>query len=113
MVVNEELIAAYIDGNVTAEERKAVREFLAKNPVEQDLVMTLMEGLSAIDEDLVEEKTDDLSISRQQSFSDISYAAAAFAPKVAMQAPQGKAQNKIRQRLRRMSSFLDELEQED
>lgn len=113
MVVNEELIAAYIDGNVTVEERNEVRKYLAQHPVEQDLVFSLMEEIDITDKEIEKPKAKVISMNQEQSYSEIAYAAAAFAPKVAINAPKGKLQNPISQRLERMSAFLKELDQEN
>lgn len=112
MVINEEIIAAYIEGNVTVEERKKVREFLAQNHIEQDLVFSLMEGTNALDEDCQEQKPKVISENQEHSFREIAYSAAAFAPKTELEAPQGKGQNRIAQRIGRMSTFLKEIDQE-
>lgn len=113
MVITEEIIAAYIEGNVTAEERAEVRTYLARHPETQDLVLALMDD-SILDED-VEEKTDNtLTLNTEQTFTDISYAAAAFAPKITMgsKATQESIENHISQRQKRMIEFWSELEKE-
>jgi anti-sigma factor RsiW len=50
MEITNELLAAYAEGNVTPEERKAVREYLTEHPSQLESVMMMM------DEDYVLEK---------------------------------------------------------
>ena len=111
MVITEEIIAAYIEGNVTAEERAEVRTYLARHPETQDLVLALIDD-SILDED-VEEKTNN-TLNTEQTFTSISYAAAAFAPKITMgsKATQESIENHISQRQKRLIDFWSELEKE-
>lgn len=82
MEITIELLAAYAAGNVSESERNAVRQYLTENPDEMETVMMMMDE----DYDLnFDEETDfeESSISeREYSYSDISYSAAAFAPRV-------------------------------
>ena len=43
MEITNELLAAYAEGNVTPEERKAVREYLTENPSQLESVMIMMD----------------------------------------------------------------------
>lgn len=43
MKITNELLAAYAEGNVTKEERNAVRQHLAQNPRELESVMIMMD----------------------------------------------------------------------
>lgn len=112
MVITEEIIAAYIEGKVSADERKEVRHYLVEHPEIQDLVFALMDEEVSEQED-VEAKS--ISLYSEQSFSDIAYAAAAFAPKLSIepQATQESIENHISQRQKRMSAFWNELQQEE
>lgn len=80
MNISDELIACYIEGNVTAEERSFVRKYLCEHPEEYERVLCLM------DNDTVDylgeqyEISDDRIPMNEISFSDIAYSAAAFAP---------------------------------
>lgn len=113
MVITDELIAAYIDGNVSVEERQQVCRYLAACPEEQDLVLALM--------DEVEDYLDEVeglptaTLQKEQSFADIAYASAAFAPrKTISQDVNPKAfMNKVQERHLRMSLLWDELQENE
>lgn len=109
MVVNDELIAAYIDGNVTVEERNEVRKYLAKHPIEQDLVISLQDNVNILDEGYQEPNYRNIGINKNQSYSKIAYAAAAFAPKFNLPTSEKVAENPISKRLNRMASFIEEV----
>ena len=80
MKISDELIACYVEGTVTAEERNFVRKYLCEHPEEYERVLCLM------DNDTVDYLGEQLEISEncipmnEASFSDIAYSAAAFAP---------------------------------
>ena len=113
MEVDEELISAYVDDNVTDEERKQVREYLAQHPVERDLAFSLMEGTNALDEDCQEQRGGSSSVSGSL-FSGIGCGAmAAFASGFETGAPNADVRNNIGQRIERMVAFLKELDEED
>lgn len=80
MKISDELIACYVEGTVTTEERKIVREYLCKHPEEYDRVLCLMDNdtVDYMGEQL--EVYDDCIPMSEASFSDIAYSAAAFAP---------------------------------
>lgn len=112
MVINEEIIAAYVEGKVNDAERKEVRRYLAAHPEMQDLVLALMDDSD--EEELPEKKAIIKPLHPQQSFSDISFAAAAFAPRmVAAPPPKKEKENLIGDRRKRMSDFWNELERND
>ena len=80
MVINDELIACYVEGTATIEERDAVRKYLSLHPEEYERVLCLM------DND-IECKVEDNDIrpygseqDHDSSFYDVAYSAAAFAP---------------------------------
>lgn len=109
MVITEEIIAAYIEGNVSVDERNEIRRYLAKHPEMQDLIFALMDVEEAEQEDV---ETKEILSHSGQSLSDIAYSAAAFAPKLSRepQVTQEEIANHIGQRRKRMSMFWDELE---
>ncbi len=80
MKISDELIACYVEGTVTAEDRNFVRKYLCEHPEEYERVLCLM------DNDTVDYLSEQLEISddripmNEASFSDIAYSAAAFAP---------------------------------
>lgn len=82
MEITVELLAAYAAGNVSESERNAVRQYLTENPDEMETVMMMMDD----DYDLNFDDETDLGESRvlesEDSYSDICYSAAAFAPRV-------------------------------
>lgn len=43
MVITEEIIAAYVEGNVSEAERDEVRHYLVQHPEMQDIILTLMD----------------------------------------------------------------------
>lgn len=113
MKVTEELISAYIDGNVSEEERRQVREYLAQHSVERDLAFSLIEGTNTLDECSQEPDAGSMSVIHGRLFSEIACCAAAFVPEVKTRSPKPKVRNNIGQRIKRILSFLNELDQED
>lgn len=81
MEITIELLAAYAAGNVSESERNAVRQYLTENPDEMESVMMMM------DEDYDLNLADDIDFEdsavseHEDSYSDICYSAAAFAPR--------------------------------
>ncbi len=49
MKITNELLAAYAEGNVTPEERKAVRQYLVEHPSELESVMLMMDSDNDMD----------------------------------------------------------------
>ena len=82
MEITNELLAAYAEGNVSESERKAVRQYLAENPKELETVMMMMDEDYDLDLDEETEVEDVALASKEGSFSDICYSAAAFAPRI-------------------------------
>lgn len=83
MNISNELLAAYATGNVTNDERNAVRQYLAEHPQELESVMMMMDEDYELDLDDAEEN--DFFVDGQQgsdSFHDIALCAAAFAPQM-------------------------------
>ncbi len=113
MVITEEIIAAYVDGNVSEEERKEVLRYLAIHPEVQDLVLALMDDNNSEEADLPIAKTTPLHA--EQSYSDIAFATAAFAPRMSIEPQVSKesVETKIDQRRKRMSAFWDEVQRGD
>ncbi len=81
MNISNELLAAYAEGNVSNDERNAVRQYLAENPQELKSVMMMMD--EDYDLELDENCGNGLYAGSQyneDSFHDIALSAAAFAP---------------------------------
>lgn len=113
MEITDELIAAYIDGNVTVKERQGVRRYLAVHPEERDLVLVLMEGIEDCSDEV--ENSTTATLQQEQSFTDIAYATAAFAPRrVVRQESNPKViVNKLQGRSLRMSALWNELQENE
>lgn len=112
MKISDELIACYVEGTVTAEERDFVRRYLCEHPEEYERVLCLM------DNDTVDYLGEHIEISdncismNESSFSDIAYSAAAFAPEQNLFfIPRSKSKlskaSGLYDRLRKMSDELD------
>lgn len=82
MEITNELLAAYAEGNVSDSERNAVRQYLVKNPNQLETVMMMMDEDYDLDLDEETEFEDVALASKEGSFSDICYSAAAFAPRI-------------------------------
>lgn len=81
MVISNELLAAYAEGNVSESERKAVRKYLVDHPEELESVMTMMDDDFELDLDNDTKMEGIAPTGNEESFSDICYSAAAFAPR--------------------------------
>ena len=114
MKISDELIACYVEGTATSEERNLVRKYLCEHPEEYERILCLM------DNDTVDYLGEQLEISdncipmNEASLSDIAYSAAAFAPEQNLFfIPKSKSKlsrtNGLYDRLSRMSSELDEI----
>lgn len=109
MVITEEIIAAYVEGKVSDAERKEVRRYLAVHPEMQDLVLALMDNSE--EEDVKELKASIKPLQPKQSYSDITFASAAFAPRMVVEPSLDEGQKDLIDKRRRlMSAFWDELE---
>lgn len=113
MEITDELIAAYIDGNVTVKERQEVRRYLAVHPEERDLVLILMEGVENYSDEV--ENTTTATLRQEQSFTDIAYATAAFAPRkfVRQESNPKVSMNRPQERYLRMSALWNELQENE
>ncbi len=112
MNINDELIACYIEGVATDEERLAVRNYLSRHPEEYEHILSLM------DRDVVDylgEQTEDkdcIILKNDKAYSDIAYSAAAFAPrqnKLLIPKANHKRGEGLYSRLSRMSDELNEI----
>lgn len=83
MKISNELLAAYAAGNVTHDERNAVRQYLAEHPQELESVMMMMDDDYELELDDAE--GNDFFVGDQhekKTFHDIALSAAAFAPQI-------------------------------
>lgn len=80
MRISDELIACYVEGTATTEERDFVRNYLCRHPEEYERIVCLMDNdkIDYLGEHL--EITDNSIPMDETSFSDIAYSSAAFAP---------------------------------
>ena len=87
MQLSDELIARYVEGKTTLEERREVRRYLCLHPEEMENILFLMDDDA---NDYLGEWSKEAEKSSTEidvSFSDISLSAAAFAPKQNMNQP--------------------------
>lgn len=117
MKISDELIACYVEGTVTAEERNFVRKYLCEHPEEYERVLCLMDNdtLDYLGEQL--EVSDNCIPMKDTSFSDIAYSAAAFAPEQSKQfALKHKSRlsrtDELQDRLSRMCNELEGIDEE-
>ena len=114
MKISDELIACYVEGTLTTEERSFVRQYLCEHPEEYERVLCLM------DNDTVDYLGEHLEISdncipmNEPSFSDIAYSAAAFAPEqnklfIPKHNLKSSRTSGLYDRLSRMSNELDDI----
>ncbi len=83
MEITIELLAAYAEGKVSDAERNAVRQYLANHPAQLETVMTMMdEDYDIALQDEIEDTSATNSVCPKDSFADICYSAAAFAPRI-------------------------------
>lgn len=113
MEINEELLACYIEGTATAEERAQMRQYLCKHPEECMHILCVMDTDI---EDYLNEYTDDTFdvIPLESSFTDIACSAAAFAPQQnRIFKPKGKPRfskiEGLNNRLKALNGELNEL----
>lgn len=81
MNISNELLAAYAEGNVSNDERNAVRQYLAENPQELESVMMMMD--EDYDLELDNASRSDCYVGGglgEDTFHDIALSSAAFAP---------------------------------
>lgn len=114
MKISDELIACYVEGSLTAEERNFVRKYLCEHPEEYERVLCLM------DNDTVDYLGEHLEISdncipmNEVSFSNIAYSAAAFAPEqnklfIPKHNSKSSRTKEFYDKLSRMSNELDDI----
>lgn len=102
MEINDELLACYVEGTATAEERAQVRQYLCEHPEEYVHILSLMD--EDTEDHLNEYAEESCEIEPfESSFSDISCSAAAFAPQ------QKKIASKNKSKLLRMDGLYDRL----
>lgn len=82
MEITNQLLAAYAEGNVSNEERNAVRQYLTEHPDQLETVMMMMDEDYELEVDDEDDVGDRAQSNMKDSFSDICYSAAAFAPRV-------------------------------
>lgn len=82
MEITNQLLAAYAEGNVSNEERSAVRQYLTEHPDQLETVMMMMDEDYELEADSEDDVGDLAQSKMKDSFSDICYSAAAFAPRV-------------------------------
>lgn len=112
MEITNELLAAYAEGNVTEQERKAVRQYLTNNPEQLETVMMMMDEDYDIDLQDNVEMEDAASGTNEDSFSDICYSAAAFAPRIKPMKAIIKRQEVVNKKSfnQRLDDLLDEID---
>ena len=81
MEISDNLFAAYVEGNVTDDERQTVRRYLTEHPDELECVVLMMD--TDDDLDTKDFDADGKTIQHNDSFSDICFSAAAFVPDMA------------------------------
>ena len=103
MEINDELLACYVEGTATAEERAQVRQYLCEHPEEYMHILSLIDEDT---EDYLNEYAEESCeiVPFESSFSDIACSAAAFAP------PQRKFPLKNKSKLLRVDEFYDRLD---
>lgn len=114
MKISDELIACYVEGTVSAEERNFIRKYLCEHSEEYERVLCLMDNdtIDYLGEQL--EISDDCIPMNEASFSDIAYSAAAFASgQNNLFIPKHKSKssktNGLYDRLSRMNKELDDI----
>lgn len=124
MTISDELLAAYVEGKVTKEERNQVRQYLAENPQELESVMMMMDEDYELTIDNKNSQTVPTNVPRRGisniaaavasplSFPKIRYSAAAFAPTQTpkMMKKSGNCKNKQKDSLcKKLDDLIDEL----
>lgn len=112
MEITNELLAAYAEGNVSKQERKAVRQYLTDHPEELESVMMMMDDFYDLDLDNEYKESDNtIETSTKQSNSDICYNVAAFAPRAITMQSQIECPGRVEIEgfSRRLDDFLNDL----
>lgn len=120
MEITSELLAAYAEGNVSKEEREAVRQYLTENPEELESVMMMMDDFYdlTLDDD-IEEVNEESVTSKvipmvgKKPDSDIAYSAAAFAPRTVSMQPVAVTPGRTGNGsfTKRLDDFMSEIEE--
>lgn len=79
MLINDKIIACYLEGTLNVEEKNAVRQYLSEHPEKLESVLYAMDDFVECCPAGTEESDNIVSID-ESSFYDIAYSAAAFAP---------------------------------
>lgn len=102
MLINDEIIACYLEGILNVEERNAVRQYLSEHPEKLESVLYAMDYFVECCPAETEESDNIISID-ESSFYDIAYSAAAFVPQ------QKKEFTSINKKLDKPEDFLGRL----
>ena len=109
MVITEEIIAAYIEGKLSKEERTKVLRYLAKNPHMQDVVLVMMDDCDYVETKQINAKNVQMQVG--QSLPESTFAAAAFVPqKKDHQQHRNFSETEIHKRQNNILSFMNEIE---
>lgn len=114
MKISDELIACYVEGTVTADERNFVRKYLCEHPEEYERVLCLMDNETIDYLGEQSEIADNCITMNEASFSDIAYSSAAFAPEqnnlfIPKHNSKSSKTNGLYDRLSRMNNELDSI----
>ncbi len=111
MEITDEIIACYVEGTATPEERRLVRDYLGRHPEEYERILCLMDNDTA---DFLEERNeaaDECLMMDESSFSNIAYSAAAFAPEQSRRVQaKAKYDNPDQKLYGRLNDLWDELD---
>ena len=81
MLINDEMVACYIEGSLNVEERNAVRQYLSEHPEKLESLLYMMDDFIECCPEETENIGSDIDINiNESSFFDIAYSAAAFVP---------------------------------
>ena len=112
MKVSDELLAAYAEGHVSDAERDAVRKYLTENPDELETVMIMMDQDFDLSLDNASVRNLFDSQVGKDSYADLCYSAAAFAPSAmpkSIKRPIKPNPGKTSSFKSRLDNLLDEL----
>lgn len=102
MLINDEMIACYIEGSLNVEERNAVRQYLSENPEKLEMLLYMMDDYVECCPEETEDLGSDTNVN-ESSFFDIAYSAAAFVPQ------QKKISHSDNKKLDSTEAFYDRL----
>lgn len=111
MEITNQLLAAYAEGNVSKEERSAVRQYLTEHPDQLETVMMMMDEEYELEVDDEDDVGNLAQSNTKDSFSNICYSAAAFAPRVMSMKSIIKSPPKIEKSnfKKRLDDLLDDI----